>query len=197
MPPRAIETRYKGYRFRSRLEARWAVFFDHIGLQWEYEPEGFELGGGVRYLPDFRIDAPGFTVWYEIKPRYKTTDAKFEAFKDALGDSDTEFAFLLSGSPIDLLNSGWAVCPRCGTICKHEVYDFGHDIGFNCFPCDCNTPGGGGHATERGLLSDVTPHKGSVLLSHLDFAMVKRNVTKAANNATGARFEHGENGGAK
>ena len=26
-----IETAYKGYRFRSRLEARWAVFFDAIG----------------------------------------------------------------------------------------------------------------------------------------------------------------------
>ena len=25
---KAIETYYKGYRFRSRLEARWAVFFD-------------------------------------------------------------------------------------------------------------------------------------------------------------------------
>lgn len=54
MPPRAIETKYKGYRFRSRLEARWAVFFDALGLQWEYEPEGFELPSG-RYLPDFFI----------------------------------------------------------------------------------------------------------------------------------------------
>jgi hypothetical protein len=52
---KAIETRYKGYRFRSRLGARWAVFFDVLGVTWEYEPEGFELGGGVCYLPDFRI----------------------------------------------------------------------------------------------------------------------------------------------
>jgi hypothetical protein len=28
MSAKAIETHYKGYRFRSRLEARWAVFFD-------------------------------------------------------------------------------------------------------------------------------------------------------------------------
>ena len=27
-----IETKYNGYRFRSRLEARWAVFFDMILL---------------------------------------------------------------------------------------------------------------------------------------------------------------------
>ena len=48
----AIETTYNGYRFRSRLEARWAVFFDAIGQEYEYEPEGFELMSG-RYLPDF------------------------------------------------------------------------------------------------------------------------------------------------
>ena len=34
---KAIETEYKGYRFRSRLEARWAVFFDACGVKWEYE----------------------------------------------------------------------------------------------------------------------------------------------------------------
>lgn len=50
---RAIETHYKGYRFRSRLEARWAVVFDKLGLEWEYEPEGFVLEDGQRYLPDF------------------------------------------------------------------------------------------------------------------------------------------------
>jgi hypothetical protein len=50
---RAIETVYKGYRFRSRLEARWAVFFDAMGIDWSYEPEGFELSDGSRYLPDF------------------------------------------------------------------------------------------------------------------------------------------------
>ena len=43
---RAIQTEYKGYRFRSRLEARWAVFFDTLGVKWEYEPEGYDLGNG-------------------------------------------------------------------------------------------------------------------------------------------------------
>lgn len=50
-----IETEYNGYRFRSRLEARWAVFFDAIGAKWEYEPEGFQLKDGTRYLPDFLL----------------------------------------------------------------------------------------------------------------------------------------------
>lgn len=52
---RAIQTEYKGYRFRSRLEARWAVFFDTLGVKWEYEPEGYDLGNGVYYLPDFLL----------------------------------------------------------------------------------------------------------------------------------------------
>jgi hypothetical protein len=38
-----IETLYRGYRFRSRLEARWAVFFDVAGIPWRYEEEGFDL----------------------------------------------------------------------------------------------------------------------------------------------------------
>ncbi len=63
---KAIETEYKGCRFRSRLEARWAVFFDSLpGVKWDYEPEGFELEGGLRYLPDFKVNYLG---WVEIKP---------------------------------------------------------------------------------------------------------------------------------
>lgn len=62
---KAIETIYQGYRFRSRLEARWAVFFDAVGLKWEYEYEGFELREGLRYLPDFFL--PDLKYWIEIK----------------------------------------------------------------------------------------------------------------------------------
>lgn len=64
-----IETSYKGYRFRSRLEARWAVFFDHLRVPWTYELQGFELPSG-RYLPDFQIALDQFRlpVWLEVKP---------------------------------------------------------------------------------------------------------------------------------
>lgn len=65
MQLKAIETSYKGYRFRSRLEARWAVFFDALGVPWEYEKEGFDLDG-VWYLPDFWL--PQQQLWVEIKP---------------------------------------------------------------------------------------------------------------------------------
>lgn len=60
----AIETIYKGYRFRSRLEARWAVFFDALGIKWEYENEGYDLDG-VWYLPDFWLPEVG--CWVEVK----------------------------------------------------------------------------------------------------------------------------------
>ena len=67
---KAIETVYNGYRFRSRLEARWAVFFDSAGIRYQYEPEGFEVIGFddevIRYLPDFYL--PDFGVYCEIKP---------------------------------------------------------------------------------------------------------------------------------
>lgn len=61
---KAIETVYSGYRFRSRLEARWAVFFDAIGVEYHYEPEGFDLQG-TWYLPDFYI--PTWDSFVEIK----------------------------------------------------------------------------------------------------------------------------------
>lgn len=70
---RAIETRYKGYRFRSRLEARWAVFFDEMGIEWQYEMQGFELPSG-RYLPDFWIET--LEAWAEVKPTDRHVDER-------------------------------------------------------------------------------------------------------------------------
>jgi hypothetical protein len=64
----AIETVYKGFRFRSRLEARWAVFFDRMGWNWAYEHQGFDLESG-RYLPDFEVTVDGVAIFVEIKPK--------------------------------------------------------------------------------------------------------------------------------
>ena len=61
-----IETSYAGCRFRSRLEARWAVFFDSLKIDWEYEPEGYVLRDGTRYLPDFWLPQVG--MFAEVKP---------------------------------------------------------------------------------------------------------------------------------
>lgn len=85
---KAIETRYAGCRFRSRLEARWAVFFDHLGVKWEYEKEGYDLGAAGWYLPDFWL--PEQECWVEIKPDRPTSSdrAKFCALVDAATSSN-------------------------------------------------------------------------------------------------------------
>lgn len=68
MALRALPTLYNGVHFRSRMEARWAVFFDQLGLRWEYEPEGFELPSGRWYLPDFWLPDLNGGIYAEIKP---------------------------------------------------------------------------------------------------------------------------------
>lgn len=63
---KAIETKYKGRFFRSRLEARWACYFDSLKIIYMYEPEGFTLSNGSNYLPDFFL--PDHNLYVEIKP---------------------------------------------------------------------------------------------------------------------------------
>ncbi|WP_433460636.1 hypothetical protein [Micromonospora sp. CA-248212] len=67
-----IETQYAGCRFRSRLEARWAVFFDHLNIEWQYETEGYTLSTGDRYLPDFYL--PDSDQWVEVKGKVGHAD---------------------------------------------------------------------------------------------------------------------------
>ena len=40
---KAIPTEYNGYHFRSRLEATWACFFNHMNTPYQYEPRLFNL----------------------------------------------------------------------------------------------------------------------------------------------------------
>jgi hypothetical protein len=74
-----IQTKYKGYRFRSRTEARWAVFFDTLGLDWKYEFEGFDLGKYGFYLPDFWL--PDVKMWAEVKAEQFTEEEFDKASK--------------------------------------------------------------------------------------------------------------------
>ena len=81
MEVKPIETTYNGYKFRSRLEARWAVFFDSAGIEWKYEQEGFTLPNGKCYLPDFYLPnvkgrAGDNGIYVEVKG--KMTDEDFE-----------------------------------------------------------------------------------------------------------------------
>jgi hypothetical protein len=60
---KAKPTIYKGYAFRSRLEARWARFFDLMKWRWEYEP--YDLTG---WSPDFVIKGKPKNILVEVKP---------------------------------------------------------------------------------------------------------------------------------
>ena len=73
---KAIETTYKGYRFRSRKEARWAVFFDNLGIKYEYEREGYDLNG-TWYLPDFWL--PEHECFIEVKGEKPTNEEREKA----------------------------------------------------------------------------------------------------------------------
>lgn len=148
-----IETYYKGCRFRSRLEARWAVFFDNVGVEWQYEPEGFLLDGNVKYLPDFYL--PEMNAWIEIKGTMSEYDEnKIKKFVDAgntiyiLGSIPPEGydIFFFYDHCEKYPEYSWnlwdwpyvpCVCPTCGKfgiqfdgrgerICRHDAGDKGY-----------------------------------------------------------------------
>lgn len=68
----AIDTHYDGHHFRSRLEAKWAVFFNAMGWKWGYETEGYKLPSGKCYLPDFHLTE--LDIYIEVKPKELTKD---------------------------------------------------------------------------------------------------------------------------
>lgn len=66
---KAHPTKYSGVLFRSRLEARWAAFFDLVQRKWAYEEIDFE-----GWSPDFTIchldtfEMPELLRYVEVKP---------------------------------------------------------------------------------------------------------------------------------
>lgn len=167
---KAIETRYNGYRFRSRLEARWAVFFDTAGIPYEYEREGYDLGG-VRYLPDFWL--PVHQLYVEIKPW-------------DIGDFDTacqKIALLVTKTPFH-----WAVLLRGNPWL--DAYDgmlFGRKEGKT-------TSTVGGVWMVGGVKGEHVPTLGSRSWEGFDDMISHPALLAAYEAARSARFEHGENG---
>ena len=86
------QTAYNGYNFRSRTEARWAVFFDFLKIKYLYEYEDFEVGGR-RYLPDFFLPEllPG-GCFAEVKGRFKNAESVLCA--DLCGQTGTPVILL-------------------------------------------------------------------------------------------------------
>ena len=107
---KAIQTEYKGYLFRSRLEARWAVFFDACGVRWEYEPEGYILPNGKFYLPDFLLHdvtfnhagySEGRDLVVEVKGKMTAEDAqKIRQFAFPPGSHNDEMVFPEKVNPL-------------------------------------------------------------------------------------------------
>lgn len=167
---KAIQTPYKGYRFRSRLEARWAVFFDALGMRWEYEPEGFELPNG-RYLPDFFVHMradhhavkqhPGAGYWVEVKGG-QPTERELTVLRELCSEG-AHHGHLVVGLPGDG-NPVW-LCwggelPKLSTLALFM----------------------------EAFVSECSP------LLHKTGVDVCRVVEEAVAAARGARFEHGERG---
>lgn len=93
---KTIPTEYKGYHFRSRTEAKWAVFFDALNMPWVYEPEGFEFADGTKYLPDFYL--PSIGMWAEVKGPSGFCEKAFAKAIKMAGEGG-EYVLCLSGAP--------------------------------------------------------------------------------------------------
>jgi hypothetical protein len=66
----SVATDYADCRFRSRREARWAIFLDVAGIAWKYEPRVLTVSGSMRgivyrWLPDFYL--PQCEQYAEVK----------------------------------------------------------------------------------------------------------------------------------
>lgn len=105
--PKAINTHYNGYKFRSRTEARWAIFFDELQIAYDYEPKGFDLSG-IRYLPDFHLSNGLILhqfeptqldqIWVEIKADTTLSDADRTKMAEFVKQTDHHI-LLIAGQP--------------------------------------------------------------------------------------------------
>ena len=96
----SIPTRYKGRQYRSRLEAKWAAFFDLCGWNAEYEP--YDLG---EWSPDFLLHGADKAILVEVKPirafDYETADKMANAATLARFNGEL---LLVGSTPFELTN---------------------------------------------------------------------------------------------
>jgi hypothetical protein len=166
---KAIETTYNGYRFRSRLEARWAVFFDALGMKYQYEPEGFDLGAAGRYLPDFWLET--VSMWAEVKPRSLSLEEQNKCI--ALAEQ-SEFPVLLLIGP-----------PEFKPYDAYERWPRGHGKAFKIDYLMTDE-----YFSEHRLFCGPGQWDDEVR----DAWVLSERDQRAYLAARGARFEHGEHG---
>ncbi len=107
---RPIETEFKGYRFRSLLEARWANFLEKLEVTRQYEEQGFKLPSGEWYLPDFFL--PREKLRLEIKPN----KGDLEDWPDHpffnVHDKDWTFVLLLGDPWVEEISHSTVRCEK-------------------------------------------------------------------------------------
>lgn len=202
---KAIETIYRGYRFRSRLEARWAVFFDAVGLRFEYEKEGFILDDGTKYLPDFWL--PSLKLWVEIKNELTLIE---RTVPEDCGFVSSKIEKLYSCPELELMRrfrncQFWPVACIVGQPGEHRIWFFAWDMSESSageYENDdshwCVTNGQvtlNVHISnpERKIYADSCYGQ---VLEHFTYAgehgYILESIENALTHARQARFEHGE-----
>lgn len=125
-------TWFNGVRFRSRLEAKWAAFFEMQGWRWEYEP--MELGG---YLPDFVVHPGQYTpcVAVEVKP------LRWDGSEHDLRHLDLAHAKMAGHDwDCEILIVGSAVLPgRLGLVRDDQSRLWCEAVPFRCLDCGHST----------------------------------------------------------
>jgi hypothetical protein len=198
-----IETQYAGHRFRSRLEARWAVFFDHLGMQWRYEPEGYEVGPPGRrrrYLPDFYL--PADRLWVEVKGFADGLDSQLmysaahPAFGLPLSLNDPSVTYSLWDARLLILGP----VPLGGGAHDLLAVVRGEVVARQISFVICQSKARGNHRfvpllwpEEAGPATAMAPDLVSFAEFKLGFGLCE-HVRAAYRAARSARFEHGESG---
>lgn len=192
-----IETRYKGYRFRSRLEARWAVFFDTLGIEWQYEPEGYEKegieGNVLRYLPDFFF--PKSNTYAEVKGSTDALRALSGFYEDFLDFGSPLPHFTDSRGSLHGLVILGNIPDKINGITLHPIIQHhkGLDWSWAVFEptyhhIDVVDP----FDNMLRYFTDKTPDEWSIEYLQIETPLSYPTVKKAYQAARSARFEHGE-----
>jgi hypothetical protein len=192
---RPIQTFYDGHRFRSRLEARWAVFFNTLNIPYEYEKEGYVLDSGLgTYLPDFWL--PEQDCWIEIKGTAPTGEDEERLKTIVLSTKKAGYIFF---GPIYQPKS---ISDDSSAIHLNFEYDEdGEHVGWDDahWWCECHNCGALGIQFEgRGARIQCGCSHGDVgdSCSHDDrcHAFDTPRLVAAYITARSARFEYGEKG---
>jgi len=130
--PIVREISYDGFRFRSKIEAQWYVFFKTLGVDVHYEPETIALerfdGKITNYLVDYYL--PDLDAYVEIKlstcPTHEEsmkcyllaqqTGKDCFLFYETIGKKNMNGYLYEGGSGMFRPLQRWTQCPKCSSF---------------------------------------------------------------------------------